>query len=116
MHIIPLYPNTKLSKDQCPELHEDKITMSKVPYREAIGLLVWAAVATWPDIAFTVSLLSQFLKNPGETHWNAVKRVLKYLKGTKNYKFVGCIYASKPFNSSLICHQCLFSLHFYYQT
>ena len=29
---------------------------------------------------------------------------------------VGCIYASKPFNSSLIYYQCLFSLQFYYQT
>ena len=47
---------------------------------------MWAAVATWPDLAFTVSLLSQFLENPGEIHWNAVKRVLKYLKGMKDYK------------------------------
>ena len=60
--------------------------MSKIPYREAIGLLMWAAVATQPDIAFAVSLLSQFLKNPGEIHWKAVKRVMRYLKGMKKYK------------------------------
>ena len=86
MHITPLDPNMKLSKDQCPESHEDKVAMSKIPHREAIGSLMWEAVATWPDIAFIVSLLSQFLKNPGEIHWNAVKRVLKYLKETKYYK------------------------------
>ena len=47
---------------------------------------MWAAVATWLDIAFAVSLLSKFLENPGESHWKAVKRVLRYLKGMKNYK------------------------------
>ena len=53
--------------------------MSKIPYREAIGSLMWAAVATQPDIAFAVSLLSQFLKNPGEIHWKAVKRIMRYI-------------------------------------
>ena len=38
------------------------------------------------DIAFAVSLLSQFLENPGELHWKAVKRVMRYLNGMKNYK------------------------------
>ena len=60
--------------------------MEKVTYRQAIGSLMWAAVATRLDIAFAVSLLSQFLENPGEVHWNAVKRVLRYLKGTKDHK------------------------------
>jgi hypothetical protein len=44
---------------------------------------MWAAITTRPDIAFTVSLLSQFMENPGEAHWEAIKRVLKYLKETK---------------------------------
>ena len=60
--------------------------MSKIPYREAIGSLMWAAVATRPDIAFAVSLLSQFLENPGEIHWKAVERIMRYLNGMKNYK------------------------------
>ena len=60
--------------------------MEKVPYRQAIRSLIWAAVATQPDIAFAVSLLSQFLENPGEMHWNVTKRVSKYLKGTKSRK------------------------------
>ena len=76
----------KLSKDQCPKTYEEKKMMEKVSYRQAIGSLMWAAVATQPDIAFAVSLLSQFLENPGEVHWNTVKQVLKYLKGTKYHK------------------------------
>ena len=57
--------------------------MEKVPYRQAIGSLMWAAVATQPDNAFAVSLLSQFLENPGEMHWNVTKSVLKYPKELK---------------------------------
>ena len=87
-HATPLDPTTKLSKDQCPTTDAEKKIMEKIPYRQAIGLLMWAAVATRPDISFAVSLLSQFLENPGITHWNAVKRVFRYLKGTKDKKLV----------------------------
>ena len=85
-HTTPIDPNIRLTKDQCSYTDNEKVAMSKIPYREAIGSLMWAAVATQPDIAFTVSLLSQFLENPGEIHWKAVKRVMRYTKGTKNYK------------------------------
>ena len=36
-----------------------------------------------PDLAFTVCVLSRFVDNPGHPHWNAAKRVLQYLKGTR---------------------------------
>jgi len=63
----------KLSKDNCPTNDNEKKAMEKIPYRQAIGSLMWAAVATCPDISFAVSLLSQFLENPGIMHWNMVK-------------------------------------------
>jgi len=56
--------------------------MRKVPYHEAIGSLMYAAVATHPNIAFAVSTLSQCLENPGEAHWQVVKQVFRYLVGT----------------------------------
>ena len=59
--------------------------MAKIPYREAIGSLMYAAIATRPDISFAVSTLSQFLENPGESHWEAVKRVFRYLAGTSDF-------------------------------
>ena len=62
--------------------------MSKVPYREAIGSLNYCAVATCPDIAFSVSLLAQYMENPGRTHWEAVKQIFRYLLGTKDCKLV----------------------------
>ena len=40
---------------------------------------------TRPDISYSVSILSQFLAKPCETHWKATKIVLRYLKGTINF-------------------------------
>jgi hypothetical protein len=42
-------------------------------------------LGTRPDIAYVVSLLSRYLKNPTEEHITGVKRVLRYLKGTEDY-------------------------------
>lgn len=58
--------------------------MSKKPYREAVGSLMYAAMATRPDISFAVTLLSRFAVDPGDAHWAAVLRVFRYLKGTRN--------------------------------
>ncbi|TFY50793.1 hypothetical protein EVG20_g11324 [Dentipellis fragilis] len=57
--------------------------MRDVPYREAVGALMYASLATRPDISFAVSTLSRFSTNPGPVHWDAVKRVFRYLKGTR---------------------------------
>jgi hypothetical protein len=53
-------------------------------YRSAIGSLMYAAIATRPDIAYAVNSLSQFNVKPSRVHWNAVKHVLRYLQGTKS--------------------------------
>ena len=60
--------------------------MKHIPYREVIGLLMYAAVGSRPDIAFAVSYLACFMQNPSNTHWEAVKRVIRYLKGMKDVK------------------------------
>ena len=83
---IPMDPHATLSKSQCPVNPQQIEDMKNIPYREAVGSLMWAAVATRPDIAFAVSFLSQFMVNPGRPHWEAVKCVLKYLKGMKDRK------------------------------
>jgi len=44
---------------------------------------MYLALATRPDIAYAIAVLSCFGVNPGSAHWEAVKRVFKYLKGTK---------------------------------
>ncbi|XP_019101863.1 PREDICTED: uncharacterized protein LOC109133313 [Camelina sativa] len=50
-------------------------------YHMAIGSLQYLAMTT-PDIAFLVNRLSQFMHKPTDAHWQAVKRVLRYLAGT----------------------------------
>jgi hypothetical protein len=54
--------------------------MGDVPYQRGIGSLMYAATSTRPDIAFPVAILSQFMQNPGQIHWKAVKDVICYLK------------------------------------
>ena len=62
--------------------------MKHIPYREAIGSLMYAVVGTWLDIACVVSYLTRFMANPGHAHWEAVKHVIRYLKGTKDVKLI----------------------------
>jgi hypothetical protein len=56
-----------------------------VPYREAIGSLIYHMVGTRPDIAIAMSLLSKFVELPTTLQWNAVKRVRRYIKQTANH-------------------------------
>ena len=62
--------------------------MVKKPYQMIIGLLMYVAITTWPDISFSVQQLSQYMSNPGKQHWEATKQVLCYLKGTSNYSLI----------------------------
>ena len=55
------------------------------PYREAVGELFYLVTFTRPDLAQSVGYLSRFSSCPGEEHWEAVKRVLRYIKGTINH-------------------------------
>ena len=46
---------------------------------------MYLANATRPDISFAVSKLSRFVSKPGDDHWCALERVMRYLKGTASY-------------------------------
>jgi len=53
-----------------------------LPYREAVGNLMYLMVRTCPDLAFAIGKLSQFVSCYGKEHWAAIKRVLRYVKGS----------------------------------
>ncbi|GFT63114.1 retrovirus-related Pol polyprotein from transposon TNT 1-94 [Trichonephila clavipes] len=55
-------------------------------YQELIGELLYLANRTRPDIIFVMSYLSQFNHNPEKRHYHLVKRVLRYLMGSKDKK------------------------------
>lgn len=52
------------------------------PYKEAVGSLLFLAMISRPDIAYAVNVVSQHAENPQKVHCNAVRRILKYIKGT----------------------------------
>jgi hypothetical protein len=64
---------------------EEKEEMACLPYREAVGSIMYAAITARPDIAFIAGQLAQHCENPGLSHWKSAKRVLKYLAGTREH-------------------------------
>ncbi|RKK17238.1 hypothetical protein BFJ67_g17769, partial [Fusarium oxysporum f. sp. cepae] len=61
---------------------------TKLWYAKAIGSLMYAMLGTRPDIAFAVSLCSRYLGNPTNEHVQAVKRIMRYLRGTIDLELV----------------------------
>jgi hypothetical protein len=74
----PYDPGMLLRKKQ-------RIASDHLRYSQIIGSLMYLASATRPDISFAVCKLSRFVSNPGDDHWRALERVMRYLKGTMSY-------------------------------
>ena len=60
--------------------------MVGVPYKAGLGSLMYVMVALRVDIAFAVSMVIQFMSKANPPHWMAVKRIMRYLKGTLDFK------------------------------
>ena len=86
----PMEPGLHLSKDMSPSTPDEVEIMRTIPYIHAVGSLMYLAISTRPDIAYTVGVLSRFSSNPGPQHWKAVKHLFRYLKGTLDYKLTYC--------------------------
>ncbi|KAL2250025.1 UNVERIFIED_CONTAM: Retrovirus-related Pol polyprotein from transposon TNT 1-94 [Sesamum indicum] len=67
-----------------PPAHNDEILGPEVPYLSAIGALMYLANNTRSDIAFSVNVLARYSSTPTKRHWNGVKHVLRYLRGTSD--------------------------------
>lgn len=76
--ISPTDISTKLAPNDSP-------TKVDAPFREAVGALMYLTTATRPDIAFANGYVSRFMENPQIEHWTAVKRIFRYLQGTKSH-------------------------------
>ena len=82
----PMEEKLKLSKADCPEDGSDEQKhMAKVPYRELLGCLYYAA-GIRGDIENSVNKLSRYASNPAVKHWDCLKRVLVYLYTTRDRK------------------------------
>ncbi|GKA37408.1 retrovirus-related pol polyprotein from transposon TNT 1-94, partial [Tanacetum coccineum] len=62
---VPLGAHFKVSLKDCPSSDWDVERMSKVPYANVVGSLMYLMVCTRPDIAYAVSIVSRYLANPG---------------------------------------------------
>ena len=68
------------SLNQIEDTTSEKI---EVPYRELVGALLYLAIQTRPDIAWAVAAVARHSEEPKQIHWSAAKRILRYLKGTR---------------------------------
>eukprot|EP00253_Pinus_taeda_P025349 PITA_25349 len=76
--ITPTVMGLKLSKEDISKDFDPSL------YKSIVGSLMYLT-ATRPDIMFAVSLISTFMERPKEAHWQAEKRILRYVKGTKKF-------------------------------
>lgn len=95
----------KLYQSTEEELNEVK--NNKIPYRNAVGYLMYLVQCTRPDLAHAVGVLSQHFKNPSCQHWDAAVYVLRYVTGTVN---LGIIYSAHNTSKSHGHESCDFPL------
>ena len=72
-------------KEKLVKAHEGSILLNekqKDNYHSLVGKLLYIAGHTRPDLSVSVSMLASYVSNPTEQHWNALKKVLRYCKGT----------------------------------
>ncbi|KAL1937681.1 hypothetical protein VTO73DRAFT_12956 [Trametes versicolor] len=79
----PIAVGGVLDKSQCPTTSAGIADMIGIPYREGVGMCMYIAVTTRADIAYAVHRLAQYMSNPGRPHWEALKRLVRYLIGTR---------------------------------
>ena len=85
---IPIQPNQNLTSDLSDEKENLRILADTNLYRQAIGSLIYLMTSTRPDISYTVGVLSRFMHEPRELHWRFLKRLLRYVKTTRDFSLV----------------------------
>ena len=81
----PLAGHFKLSMDQRPKDDSEREELSKIPYANIIGRIMYTMLCTRPDLAHAISVTSCFMSDHGREHWIALKWLLIYLKGAAGY-------------------------------
>ena len=79
---IPLAPHFKFKATMSLISVQELEYMTHVPYASAIGSLMYAMMCTKPNLSQAVSMVSRYMHDPSRGHWEAVKWILRYIKGT----------------------------------
>jgi hypothetical protein len=90
------YPTTSGMK---LSLYDGILLPDPTEYRRVVGALQYCTISR-PNISYAVNQLCQFMHNPRDTHWMAVKRVLRYLKATVDY---GLFYSPSTIDIHVFC-------------
>jgi hypothetical protein len=90
---VSISVGSRLIVEQFPNTQEEIEGMAHVPYASLVGSLMYAMVCTQLEISHAVGSLSRYMSTPRKVHWTIVKRVFKYLCGTKDYAI---FYQGKP--------------------
>ena len=69
---------------ETPSMESERELNGKIPYVSVVGNIMYAMVATRCDLAHVVGVGSRYMSNPRRKHWDAVKHILRYLRGTKD--------------------------------
>eukprot|EP01018_Ginkgo_biloba_P009783 Gb_07759 [translate_table: standard] len=65
-------------------VQDEGVKIDGTLYRQLVGSLIYLTT-TRPDIAFAIGIVSRFMAEPKQSHWLAVKQILRYLRGTLQY-------------------------------
>lgn len=78
----PLDPGCQVNcNDDCERVDQQE-------YQSLVGVLMYLAISTRPDILHSVSKMAQRNTDPHVEHMTMLKRILRYLAGTINYKII----------------------------
>jgi hypothetical protein len=79
-HMTDCHPKDLPASPGCGLVQNDgEESLEDVPYREAIGSLLYLTIVSRPDIAFAVGQAAQFSENPQKHNWIAVRRIFAYI-------------------------------------
>jgi hypothetical protein len=81
--VVPIDCNTTLKRSMLDEVVKDIQV-----YQSMIGSIMYLVTGTRPNLTFAISCLSQFSSAPNKSHVAAIKRCLRYIKGTRNLALV----------------------------
>jgi hypothetical protein len=70
---VPLDFHFKLSSSLCPTTKEENKYMSRIPYANGVGSLMYVIVSTRLDISHVVGVVSTYMENPRKEHWTSLK-------------------------------------------
>ena len=75
--------SSDLRKDKFrPNEGDEKVLEDEIPYPSAICALLYLTQYTRPYITFSMNLLARFSSAPTQRHWNGIRSIFQYLKGT----------------------------------